>query len=91
MTQLLCRNRVEDFETWRSIFVSDEQAQGASGLVLKKLWRAVDDPNNVFFLFDVRSIQEAEAFMSTPEAEEAGRASGVLDGECYFVETADLG
>jgi hypothetical protein len=36
--------------------------------------------------YDVRSIEKARALIGAPEAEEAGKASGVLDGGYHFVE-----
>lgn len=90
MTQLIGRNKVRDFETWKAIFDSHVEAQRESGLVLRRLWRRIEDPNDVFFIFDVRDIEEATAFMNAPEAEEAGRDSGVVEADYYFVEAADL-
>lgn len=46
----------------------------------------VDEPNNVFFLFEVASMDKAREFISNPEAAKAGETSGVLDGEYHFVE-----
>jgi hypothetical protein len=86
---LLCRNRVRDFATWKAVF--DEHAESAhadAGLRLVNLWHAVDDRNNVFFLFEIDSIERAEAFMATPEAAEAGQRSGVIDGEYHFLKLA---
>jgi hypothetical protein len=83
---LLCRNRVQDFDAWRVVFDANWEAAHAAGLKLVHLWREVGDPNNVFFLFEIESIDRATAFMATPEAAEAGRVSGVVDGEYHFVE-----
>jgi len=88
MTQMLCRNRVKDFAHWKAVFASHKEAHQVAGLKLVKLWRSVDDPNNVFFLFDVETTERALAFIRTPEAAQAGQESGVLDGEYHFVEDA---
>ena len=53
------------------------------------LWRSLEEPNNIFFVFEVASMEKARAFISNPEAAEAGKASGVLDGEYHFVEDAE--
>ena len=88
MTHMLCWNRVGDFAGWKRVFDSHAEAHRKAGLKLIQLWRSIDDPNNVFFLFEVSSIEKARAFVSAPEAAEAGRASGVVDGEIHFVESA---
>ena len=82
---LLCRNRVVDFRKWKAIFDSHVSAQQDSGLRLVRLWREIGEPDNVFFLFEVDDEEKARAFLNDPAAAEAGRTSGVLDGECHFL------
>jgi hypothetical protein len=88
MTYMLCRNRVADFSRWKAVFASHAVAHQDAGLRLVTIWRSVEDPNNVFFLFEVASIEKAKAFISNPAAAKAGESSGVLDGEYHFVEDA---
>jgi len=88
MIYMLCRNRVADYLPWKAVFASHAAAHHDAGLRLAKMWRALDDPNNVFFLFEVASVEKARAFISHPEAAKAGESSGVLDGEYHFVEEA---
>lgn len=90
MTFMLCRNRVADFERWRAVFASHAAAHRAAGLRLDSMWRGVDDANNVFFMFEVASVEGALAFINDPEAAKAGEASGVLDGEYHFVEQVQV-
>jgi len=89
MKYLLCRNRVSDFSRWKTIFSSHAQAHRDAGLQLRSLWRAAEDPNNVFFLFEVTDAGLARAFISNPNAAEAAQASGVLEGEYHFLESAE--
>lgn len=88
MAYMLCRNRVVDFLRWKSVFASHEAAHLEAGLRLVSIWRSVEEPNNVFFLFEVASLDKARDFISNPEAAKAGEASGVIDGEYHFVEQA---
>ncbi len=88
MTYMLCRNRVADFSRWKAVFASHETAHQKAGLRLVKIWRVLEDPNNVFFMFEVASIDRAREFISDPEAAKAADTSGVLDGEYHFVEDA---
>ena len=89
MTGMLGRNRLVDFARWKRVFDSHAEAHRAAGLNLLHLWRSVDDSGNVFFLFEVNSMAKARAFISSPEAAEAGRVSGVIDGEMHFLEEID--
>ena len=88
MTYMLCRNRVADFSQWKAVFASHAGAHRDAGLRLVSTWRSVDEPNNVFFMFEVASMDRAREFISNPKAAKAGHASGVLDGEYHFVEDA---
>jgi hypothetical protein len=88
MTYMLCRNRVADFLRWRAVFASHEAAHQKAGLRLLSIWRTVEEPNNVFFMFKVASLDKARKFISNRDAAKAGEASGVVDGEYHFVEDA---
>jgi hypothetical protein len=87
---MLCRNRVKSFERWWAVFQSHTDAHLKAGLVLEHLWRVVGDQEEIFFVFEVRSIDEAEAFINAPGSAESGEEAGVLSGECHFVESAPL-
>jgi hypothetical protein len=86
MTYMICRNRVADFSRWKAVFACHAAAHRDAGLRLVNLWRGVEEPNNVFFIFEVASIEKAREFISNPEAAKAGQSSGVLDGEYHFVK-----
>lgn len=85
MTYMLCRNRVVDFAKWKKGFDSHAAAHDETGLKLERMWRDTSDKNNVFFAFEVLSLKKAKAFITAPEAAEAGKKFGVLDGEYHFV------
>ena len=86
MIYMLCRNRVADYASWRAVFDSHLEAQRDSGLQLVNLWRDLEEPNNVFFLFEVTDEEKARAFVTDPSAERVGKEAGVLDGEIHFVD-----
>ena len=86
MTYMLCRNRVKDFSHWRAVLASHEAAHLNAGLRL--VWLVVEQGSNVFFLFEVASMEKARKFIGDPEAGKAAEASGVIDGEYHFVEDA---
>jgi hypothetical protein len=85
---LLCRNRVADFSRWKAVLASHAAAHCGAGLRLVNIWPGVEEPNNVFFLFEVASLDQARAFIGDPEAAKAGETAGVIDGEYHFVEDA---
>ena len=88
MRYMLCRNRVGDFARWKAIFSSHQKAHQNAGLRLMKLWRDLQDTNNVFFLFELESLEKAQEFISDPAATEAAKASGVIEGEYHILADA---
>jgi hypothetical protein len=70
------------------MFASHKGAHQDAGLRLVNTWRSVEQPNTVFFMFEVASMDKARAFISNPEVAKAGEASSVVDGEYYSIEDA---
>lgn len=86
MKYMLCRNRVQDYQAWYEVFNANTNAASEAGLQLIHLWREVEEPNNVFMLFSVESKDRALEFINHPDAARSGEVSGVIDGECHFLE-----
>ena len=92
MIRMLCRNKVADFLKWKAILDSHKDAHRQAGLTLESLWRVLDDPSNVFFVFAVADLNRAKAFISAPDAAKTGKDAGVLEGDYWFVgEAGDTG
>lgn len=87
---LLVRNKVKEIDHWRRVFDSQTETARAAGLNLIQMWRSVDQANEVFFLFEVKDRDEAEAFMNTPEAASVGREAGVIEGDYHFLNVDEL-
>ena len=86
--RLLCRNRVANHDAWRAIFSAHAGSHREAGLVLDHMWRDHENPNNIWFVFEVTEIDKSREFMNAPEAEVAARETNVLDSECHFVDEA---
>ena len=86
---MLSRNRVADFEKWKAIFDSHVKDHQKTGLILKDMWRDINEPNNVFFIFEVQDMDKAKEFINSPESAKAGEVSGVIDGEYNFIENIE--
>jgi hypothetical protein len=85
---MLARSRVKDYAAWKVVFDSHAQLHRDAGLTFMDLWRCVDEPNNVFFMFEVADKDRAEAFCNSPESVQAGEDAGVIDGEYLYLEDA---
>jgi hypothetical protein len=86
MIRMLCRNKVADFGKWKAIFETHKDAHQRAGLTLDGLWQVLEDPCDVFFVFRVDDLKRAKAFIAAPDAAQAGKDSGVLQGNYWFVE-----
>jgi hypothetical protein len=86
MAYMLVRNKVRDFDTWKSVFDGELAAARDAGLGLVHLWRSMDDPNDVFFLLSISDMERARAFTADPASAAAGERAGVLEGVIRYVE-----
>jgi hypothetical protein len=84
MTYMIARQKVADFATWKRVFDSHASAQEESGLRVERVLRNVDEPNDVFVLFEVTDVEKARGFVSSPDVPDAKRRSGVV-GETEIV------
>ena len=86
MTYLLCRNKVADFATWKRVFDSHSTAHREAGLTLKQLLHNLENPNDVFMLFEVEDLKKAKAFVASPDVPDAQEKSGVVQKpDIYFL------
>jgi hypothetical protein len=72
MAFILTRIQVGDYDEWKTMFDLDVPGARRDATALR-LFRNVDDPNEVFIQIEFRSVEEAHA------ARERLLASGVLD------------
>jgi hypothetical protein len=87
MRYMLCRNKVRDFATWKRVFDTHAAAHRAAGLELLHVARNLGDPNDVYFVFEIDTVERAKAFINAPGAAAAAGDSGVMEGEYRFVES----
>jgi len=75
---------VKDFDHWKSVFDANLEPPRAAGPTLSHVWRSIDDPNDVFSLFEVEDRGRAESFMQAPESAATGVEAGVIGTEGTF-------
>jgi hypothetical protein len=86
MTRMVCWNEVKDFAAWKAAFDADTDTYRAAGLTLEALWRDIDDPDEIIYIFQVSDFEKARAFVSEPSVLEKAHLSGVTDGSIWFVQ-----
>ncbi len=86
MIHMLVRHKVSDFTKWKRVFDSHAAAQRKAGLVVMQVLRNMDDPSEVFLLFEVEDLAGARRFVTSPEVPGAQVASGVVGTpDIYFL------
>lgn len=86
---MLCKNTISNLNQWKTVFNQNDQAHRDAGLIQKHVWKDIENPNHVFFLFDVEDTEKAKAFINNPDAATSAQAAGVIDGEYYFIESVE--
>ena len=84
MNYMLCRNRVRNFDQWKGVFDTHADAHRAAGLKLVHLWYELNNPRNIFFLFEVEDVERARAFLENADATKAEHESGLIEGDFRF-------
>ena len=69
---IITRIQVGDYDTWRSMFDQD-RPQARERATVQRVFRDVDDPNQVFIFLEFASVEDAN------EARRRLVESGVLD------------
>ncbi len=87
--QLFVRHPVKDFDVWYGVLMSEMPRAAEYGITLDRVWQSVDDPNEVFFLLNIKDKATTEAFMASPESVENGEKAGALDGEIYYIDPVE--
>ena len=61
-----------DLNLWRQVVNSDTALHKEAGMHLQRVWRNVDNPGEIFFLFRLEDVKRAKEFLEK---------SGALDKE----------
>jgi hypothetical protein len=70
MNYILGRHKVDDVEAWKRVMEADRQQHLGMGLHFEEVWSNVDDPREIFFIFEVDDLDQARAGL---------KAAGALD------------
>jgi heme-degrading monooxygenase HmoA len=71
MPHVLIQHQVARYEVFEQVFQDDEARRQRSGSKGGRLFRNVDDPNNIIVLFEWDTVDRAKAFANSYELREA--------------------
>lgn len=89
MAHFLVHHKVEDYKTWKSVFDGHSSLRSEAGSQGGKIFRSINDPNELFVLLEWDSIENAQKFAQSDSIKEAMKKAGVVGMPAvYFVEEA---
>lgn len=89
---VLARHKVEDYARWKAAFDEGVAMRKAGGEKSYRIFQTVEDPNNLVFLFEWDTLDNARKFLESEELQAAMQQSGVVDQpDTYFLEEVEQG
>jgi heme-degrading monooxygenase HmoA len=90
MPSLLIRHKVQDYETWESVFDEHEATRRAKGARGGRHFRSATDPNEVLLLLEWDDLERARLFADSDDLHEAMMRAGVTDRpDIWLLEDMD--
>jgi hypothetical protein len=70
--------KVKDFNAWQTTYNGNEKNRTSAGITKSKVFRSIDDPNDVLILQDVADVSKARTWYSSSEMKSVMEKSGVV-------------
>jgi hypothetical protein len=75
---LTVHHKVKDYATWRTSYDGHEHGRRSAGITNGRVFRNVDDPNDVVVLQDVADPAKARTWLSSDDLRAEMQKSGVV-------------
>ena len=82
----LIRHQVVDYDQWRQVYVGHAAERRQAGFREVRLFRNMENPNEVIILFEIDDVEKAKAFLESDETREKMKEAQVTDTpDVYFL------
>ena len=78
MPHMLVHNKVRDFGEWKPFFDRHESTRKTSGSKSAQVFQNVEDPTDVFILFEWDSVENARKFSISEDLKKTREQAGVI-------------
>jgi heme-degrading monooxygenase HmoA len=78
MTTMFVKHHVSHYDSWRKVYDDFADVRKARGVVKQKVYRAVDDPNDVTVLHRFETAKAAFEFAQSDELKTTMQKAGVV-------------
>jgi predicted nucleic acid-binding protein len=75
---LTIHHKVKDYAAWRASYDSSEKSRQSAGITNGRVFRSVEDPNDVVVLQDVADEAQAHTWVDSDDLKAGMRNSGVI-------------
>jgi quinol monooxygenase YgiN len=75
--RLFVRHEVSDYAVWRKAYDDFAKPRRNLGVSAQAVYRSADNPNDVTVTHDFKSMEQAKAFVSSPDLKAAMEKAGV--------------
>ena len=90
MAYILFQQSIEDYDRWKPLFDKDGPIRQAGGSKGGIVLRNADDPHHITVLLEWDSLENARAFVSSPELRERRQRAGAISPpDVYFLDETD--
>ncbi len=78
MVHVLLNHKVRDYDHWKPYFDKDAVNRLKAGIRVAKLFRSMEDPNDISILFTVDNIESFNNFLKSPDLKKIMEEGGVI-------------
>jgi hypothetical protein len=78
MPLMIVHHKVRDYASWRPIYDAHESSRTRAGITNGRVYRKVEDPNDLVILLDVADVAKARAWTASEDLKTTMAKAGVL-------------
>jgi hypothetical protein len=78
MIHALVRHKVKDYDEWKKGFDADANNRKSAESKGGHVFRSMDDPNEIFILFEIDTLQKAQGFFYSDKLKQTMKETGVV-------------
>jgi len=86
MPHILGRFKIDDIEAWKKVIQADRSHHLKAGIHFQQVWKNVDDPREIFFLFKIDDAKRARASLEEAGALDRQKQARGEIPELFFLE-----
>jgi quinol monooxygenase YgiN len=85
--RLFVRHEVNDYAAWRKVYNEFGKVRRNLGVTAAAVYRSNDNPNDVTVTHDFKSLEQAKAFIASPDLKTAMEKAGVKGAPQIWITT----